>query len=205
MRRHRGIDASIQVLPCAAVLARLAEDLDDLYVCTHPPGSRDVVAERMFPNPILVCARSDHPLADLKAVPFPRFAEEPLLLPEPASGTRAVVDRLFAERNLRPRVRMELGSNEAIREAILSGIGVAVLARYAVGLDAQPRELVVLDVEGFPIERYWHFVYPAAKHLSPAARAFMAAARGEANRAPGAPSAPDGRETADRSAGDPRR
>lgn len=203
VRRHRGIEASIQVLPCAAVLARLAEDLDDLYVCTHPPESRDLVAERVSPNPILVCARSDHPLAGLKTVPFTRFAEEPLLVPEPASGTRTVVERLFAERGLRPRVRMELGSNEAIREAILSGIGVAVLARYAVGLDANPRELVVLDVEGFPVERYWHFVYPAAKHLSPAARAFIAAAKGEANGTPGAPSAADGGELAPGRAGEP--
>jgi len=61
VRRHRGIEASIQVLPCAAVLARLAEDMDDLYVCTHPPASGEIVAERMFPNPILVYARRDHP------------------------------------------------------------------------------------------------------------------------------------------------
>jgi DNA-binding transcriptional LysR family regulator len=181
VRRHRGIEASIQVLPCAAVLARLAEDMDDLYVCTHPPASGEIVAERMFPNPILVYARRDHPLAGLKSVPLARFAQEPLLVPETGSGSRAVVERVFAERNLRPRVRMELGSNEAIKEAILSGIGVAVLARYAVGFDSQSEELAVLDVEGFPIERYWHFVYPAAKHLSPAARAFIEMVKCEAN------------------------
>jgi DNA-binding transcriptional LysR family regulator len=91
-----------------------------------------------------------------------------------------VAERIFADRNLRPQVRMELGSNEAIKEAILSGVGVAVLARYAVGVDAERRQLVELDVEGFPIERYWHFVYPAAKHLSPTARAFIAMVKCEA-------------------------
>jgi DNA-binding transcriptional LysR family regulator len=179
-RRHPGIAASIQVLPCAAVLARLAQDLDDLYVCTHPPASGELLAERVLPNPLLVYARNDHPLVGVTSVPFARFAQEPLLVPEPESGTRALAERAFADRNLRPRVRMELGSNEAIKEAILSGIGVAVLARYAVGVDAMGQGLAVLDVEGFPLECYWHFVYPAAKRLSPAARAFMAMVKSEA-------------------------
>ena len=68
---------------------------------------------------------------------------------------------------------MELGSNEAIKEAILAGLGVAILARYSIGLDLNPQELAVLDIEGFPIELNWNFVYPAGKHLSPIARAFV--------------------------------
>ncbi len=180
VRRYPSIEASVQVLSCEALLARLKEDADDLYLMTHPPECGGIVAERILPNPFLVLARSDHVLADARSVPFSRFAREPLLVRESGSSTRAVTMRVFAERGLAPRVRMELGSNEAIKEAILAGLGVAILARYSIGLDLDPQRLAVLDVEGFPIELYWHFAYPVGKHLSPAARAFVDMVRREA-------------------------
>jgi DNA-binding transcriptional LysR family regulator len=75
---------------------------------------------------------------------------------------------------------MELSSNEAIREAILAGVGVSILSRYTLGIEAEPTGLVCLNVEGFPLESHWHFAYPLGKHLSSAARAFMEFARTEA-------------------------
>jgi LysR family transcriptional regulator, low CO2-responsive transcriptional regulator len=180
VQRSAGIEVSLQVLPRQGVLARLANDADDLYVLTDPPQSEALVARPVLPNPFIVLARRDHPLAGAKSIPFSRFAQEPLLVREPGSSTRAVVDRIFAERGLEPRVRMELGSNEAIKEAILAGMGMAVLARYSLGLRLDQRELTVLDVEGFPIELNWHFVYLAGKRLSPVARAFVEMVRHEA-------------------------
>jgi DNA-binding transcriptional LysR family regulator len=91
-----------------------------------------------------------------------------------------IVLRLFARHGIAPRIRMELGSDEAIREAVLAGLGVAVLPRYTPGLDPALNKLVCLDVGGFPLESYWHFVYPVGRRLSPAARAFMDFARAEA-------------------------
>ena len=138
------------------------------------------MAQPILPNPFVVLARSDHPLAGVKSVPFSRFAQEPLLVREPGSGTRAVAERVFAERGLAPRVRMELGSNEAIKEAILAGLGVAILARYSIGFDLDPQELAVLDVEGFPIESHTGTSsIQRGKHLSPAARAFCQLVRVE--------------------------
>ena len=75
---------------------------------------------------------------------------------------------------------MELSTNEAVREAILAGLGVSILSRYTFGLEPEQTKLVCLDIEGFPFESHWHFVYPVGKHLSVAARAFMDFARVEA-------------------------
>ena len=88
--------------------------------------------------------------------------------------------KLFEQHGLTPKVRMELSTNEAIREAILAGLGVSILSRYTFGLEPEQTKLVCLDVEGFPLESHWHFVYPVGKHLSVAARAFMDFARIEA-------------------------
>ena len=78
---------------------------------------------------------------------------------------------------------MELDSNESIREAILAGLGISVLSRYTLSSDAGEARLRCLDVEGFPLESYWHFVYPLGKELSAAARAFMQFVRETPDRA----------------------
>ena len=75
---------------------------------------------------------------------------------------------------------MELGTNEAIKEAILAGLGVTIMSRYTFGLDPESSRYLCLDVEGFPLENHWYLVYPEGKQLSPVARAFLDFARAEA-------------------------
>ena len=101
---------------------------------------------------------------------------------EPGSGTRMVVENLFARHGLAPKVRMELGTNEAVQQAILAGLGVSILSQYTLGLDGEQSLLTVLDVQGLPLEGYWYFVYPVGKHLSLPAGSLMEFVRAEAKR-----------------------
>ena len=75
---------------------------------------------------------------------------------------------------------MELSTNEAIKEAVLAGLGVTIMSRYTFGLDPESSRYRCLDVVGFPLENHWYFVYPAGKQLSPVTRAFLDFARAEA-------------------------
>jgi DNA-binding transcriptional LysR family regulator len=105
-------------------------------------------------------------------VPFAQLAQEPLIVREAGSGTRMTTEQLFRERGLTPRIRMELGSNEAIREALTSGLGVSIMSRQSAGVDLDAN-LTVLDVEGFPVESHWYLVYPVGKQLSFIAQTFL--------------------------------
>jgi DNA-binding transcriptional LysR family regulator len=180
MQRNPGVQAFLQVHDRPALISRLANHEDDLYLLVEPPDDREVIAQTLVPNPLVVLAGRDHPLAGEPEIPFARLASEPFLMREPGCGTRMTILRLFARHGLAPKIRMELGSDEAIREAILAGLGVSILARYAPGLDPVLTKLVCLDVEGFPLESHWHFVYPVGKRLSGAGRAFMDFGRAEA-------------------------
>jgi DNA-binding transcriptional LysR family regulator len=180
VRRNPGIQASLEIHDRLALLDRLGNNKDDLYMFVEPPDEREVVAQAIVPNPLVVLACSDHPLAGEKGIAFARLASEPFLMREPGSGTRMIILRLFARHGIAPKIRMELGSDEAIREAILAGLGVSILPRHTPGLDAVLTRLVCLDVEGFPLESYWHVAYPVGRRLSVAARAFMDFARVEA-------------------------
>lgn len=180
IQRYPGIETSLQIHNRSTLIERLANNEDDLYMFADPPGDQEVVVQSILPNPLVVVARGDHPMAGEKDVAFARLAGEPFLMREPGSGTRMVTLKLFEQHGLAPTIRMELNTNEAIREAILAGLGVSILSRYALGLEPEQTNLVCLDIEGFPLESHWHFVYPVGKHLSVAARAFMDFARAEA-------------------------
>jgi len=179
-QRNPGVQVSLQVHERLALIERLQRSQDDLYMLVEPPGEREVVAQAVVPNPLVVLAAAEHPLAGEKEIPFARLAEEPFLMREPGSGIRLIILRIFARHGMVPKLRMELGSDEAIREAVLAGLGVSILPRYTLGLDPVLTRLVCLDVEGFPLESHWHFVYPVGKRLCATARAFMDFARAEA-------------------------
>jgi DNA-binding transcriptional LysR family regulator len=180
LERHAGVEISLQIHNRRALIERLDNNEDDLYLLAHPPADRELIVQAILPNPFVVLARSDHPLRRESAIPFARFAEEPFLMREPGSGTRMTALKLFEQHGLVPRTRMELSTNEAIREAILAGLGVSILSRHTLGLGKETPDIICLDVEGFPVESYWHFVYPVGKQLSAAAQAFMQYTRAEA-------------------------
>jgi DNA-binding transcriptional LysR family regulator len=179
---HPGIETSLQIHNRSTLIERLEKNEDDLYMFAHPPEGREVVVQAILSNPLVAVARHDHPLAGGRSVPFARLAQEPFLMREAGSGTRMVTLALFARYGLPPKIRMELSTDEAIREAILAGLGVSILSRHTLGVEPEDAKLACLEVEGFPLESQWHFVYPVGKHLSVAARAFLDFARAEAKR-----------------------
>jgi LysR family transcriptional regulator, low CO2-responsive transcriptional regulator len=177
---HPGVQASMQTHNRQTLVERLAHNEDDLYLFADAPEMEDVVAQELLPNPLVVLARDDHPLVGAKNIPFERLTAEPFLVREEGSGARRIMMRLFRERGLTPKLRMELSSNEAIKEAILAGLGVTIMPRHTFGLDPESPRYRCLDVEGFPLENHWYLVYPAGKQLSPVARAFLDFARAQA-------------------------
>ena len=70
-------------------------------------------------------------------------------------------------------MRLELGSNEAIKQAVAGGMGVAVLSRHALGEHLADESLAILDIEDFPIHASWYIVHPRGKRLSPIAAVFQ--------------------------------
>ena len=182
VQQHPGVEVSLQIHNRQTLIERLADNEDDLYIFDNPPQEPDVVTQMILPNPLVVFARADHPLAEEKNIPFERFAQEPFLIREPGSGTRMVVQQLFDQHGLKPWIRMELSTNEAIKQAILAGLGVSILSRYTLGLDVEQTQLITLDVEDFPLEHHWYFVYPSGKQLSLVARTFMDFVRVEAKQ-----------------------
>jgi DNA-binding transcriptional LysR family regulator len=174
IQAHPGIEVSLKVTNRDRVIDRMQANEDDLYIMGQAPTDElPVDAYAFAPNPLVVMAPRDHPLVGKKRIPFSTIAEEPLILREPGSGIRDVTLRLFSEAKLRPKVRMELGSNEGIKHAIVGGLGLSIMSLHTLTLEGSNGPVAVLDVEGFPIQRQWFLVHPKGKDLSIVARAFL--------------------------------
>lgn len=171
--RYPGIEVSLKVTNRERLLQRLIDNEDDLYILGQPPEHMDIWVEPFLDNPLVVLAPHNHALAGKKHISAERIAREPFLMRESGSGTRLATEKFFNERGLPINVRMELGSNEAIKQAVAGGLGVAVLSAHTLALEKSGDELAVLDVEGFPIMRQWHVAYSTGKQLSVVARTFL--------------------------------
>ena len=169
--QHPEIEISLEVLNRDGVVARLRDNLDDLYIMSTPPTDIELDDKIFLPNPLVLIASPSHPLVKRRKLSIDKLAGERFILREKGSGTRMAVDRHFRKLKFHPSLRLELGSNEAIKQAVAGGLGIAVLSRHALEGKAE-KDVAVLDVQDFPIESRWHVVHPRGKQLSPIATVF---------------------------------
>jgi DNA-binding transcriptional LysR family regulator len=172
-QRYPGVEISLKVTNHSGVLERLAENKDDLYILSKVPDEPDVKAHPFLANPLVVLANHDHPLVGEKNIPIQKLADQPFITRESGSGTRGYVQQLFNEHKITPTIKIELSSNEAIKQAIAGGLGISVLSKHTISLEGASGQIAVLDVQHFPIPCHWYVIHLAGKQLSVVAQAFL--------------------------------
>ena len=171
-RKYPGIRVSLEVTNRQRVLERLSENLDDLYISGALEDDLSIEDTEFIENPLVILASPDHPLAGKKNIPIEALLDEQFLMREAGCGTYYVLDKIVGQKGIQFKSSMELGSNEAIKQAVVSGLGISMLSLYALTHELKNKELVILDVEGFPFQDVWHILYPKGKKLSIVAQAF---------------------------------
>ena len=170
---HPDVEPHLAITNRARVIELLHSGAEDLIVMGRVPAGLEVEAHAFLENELVVVAPPDHPLRDAREIPLARIAEARFLVREPGSGTRTAVDNLFAEHGLTVRPTMELGSSEAIKQAVLAGLGVSVLPLHNIQRELASGDIIVLDVEHFPLRRKWYAVHLKGRRLSLVARTFL--------------------------------
>lgn len=172
-QRFPGIDISLKVTNHEGLRASMLANEDDLYIISQAPDQPDLNIHPFLENPLIVLAPTNHPLASKKNIPIEALNNEKFIMREPGSGTRKAVENLFEEKDIEVRVSLELGSNEAIKQAIAGGLGISVLSQHTIISEGTSGEFAILDVQGFPIERDWYVANLAGKQLSVVAETFL--------------------------------
>jgi len=171
-KKYPGIKVSLEVINRRNVLERLKDNQDDLYICGKVSDDLNVEDTMFLENPLVILAEPGHPLAGKKNIPVSALSNEQFIMRESGCGTYLALDKITGKHDIEFKGSMELGSNEAIKQAVTSGLGISMLSLYALTHELQAGELVLLDVEGFPYRDAWHIIYPKGKKLSVVAQAF---------------------------------
>ena len=170
--KYPEVDISLEVLNRDGVIKRVEENSDDLYVMSKPPLHIDLEDQILMPNPLCMIACKEHPLSLKKNLRLQDLKHERFILRELGSGTRMSTDIHFKQKKFTPQLLLELGSNEAIKKAVASHLGVAIISIHALDQFDYDNEISVLKLQDFPINSQWHLVYLKGKQLSPIAKAF---------------------------------
>ena len=171
--QYPDIDIRLEVLNRDGV-QRLREQRDDLAIMSMPPADLALDDAVFLSNPLVLIASAGHALTQRGALALDDLREERFILRERGSGTRMAADAHFRAAGFRPNLRLELGSNEAIKEAVAGGLGLSVLSAHTLHGRAREHGVQVLPVAGFPISGQWHVVHRQGRALSPVARVFRA-------------------------------
>jgi LysR family transcriptional regulator for metE and metH len=173
-RTHPGIDLRITIGNRAEMIEGLNHYIIDIAVMGRPPDQLDVEVDVIGDHPHVIIAPPDHPLARRAGIAPAELAGETFLVREPGSGTRGLMERFFAEAGIAPRIGMQIGSNETIKQAVIAGLGIAFISGHTIDSALATNSLTILDVAGLPIVRQWCVAHLRQRRLMPAAAAIRA-------------------------------
>lgn len=173
LQRYPDVEPKLKFTNRANVVERLTNNIDDFVVMGQLPDDTKFDSFPFLENVIVLAAPPNHRLAKQKNIELKDLQDERFLSREPGSGTRQVFDRMMEEEGLNAEPYMELGSSEAIKQAVMAGLGVAVLSLYSLKLELDAGKLILLDVKGFPVRRRWYVVHLKGKQLPLVPQTFL--------------------------------
>jgi DNA-binding transcriptional LysR family regulator len=171
-KRYPGIELAVEIANTDEVQTRLLDGILDIALTEGFVEHPELESSVFYEDEMVVIVPPGHPLLEETEVTGARLCDEPFLMREEGSGTRAVVERAFAERLLAPRPVMSLGSIEAIKRAVAAGIGVAMVSGLTVTLEREARKLVILPIADLTVRRPLHLLQTRHRNTSRAAQAF---------------------------------
>ncbi|MGL5076459.1 MAG: LysR substrate-binding domain-containing protein, partial [Waterburya sp.] len=129
-QKYPGIDVALKVVNHHEIQQRMLDNKDDLYIVSNPNRDIDLKTQAFLNNPLVVVSRKDHPLAMKSNINLQELNDQPFIMREQGSGTREAIVQLFSKYDISVKVKLELGSNEAIKQAISGGLGMSILSEH---------------------------------------------------------------------------
>jgi len=173
-RSHPGVKLKLQIANSRVIEERVkARELDLGVVGGHAVGPGEECLAAGLADELLLIVPPRHAWAKRSSIPPEALAREPLLMREEGSATRSVTERALRGAGIRFQAAMELDHTEAIKQAVMAGLGVAFTSVYAVRGEVASGQLHALRLRGIRVQRHFHVIHHEARSLTASARAFM--------------------------------
>lgn len=173
--RHPGVRLTLLQGDSRETLERIAREEVEIGIVGSRFGDGGLAFTPLGSDEIRLIAATAHPLAGTGPIDLNTLARQEFIMREPGSGTARTVAQALTAVGIAPEslsVRASLGSNEAVKHAVASGLGLSFLSEISVKRELERGDLVEIPVEGLTIFRTFHLVQRDGRQLSPAARAF---------------------------------
>ncbi|HET8577181.1 MAG TPA: LysR substrate-binding domain-containing protein, partial [Methylomirabilota bacterium] len=172
--RHPGIELRLQIANSQVIEERVrGRELDLGVVGGHALGPGEECLAAGLVDELMLAVAPGHPWARRREIAPAQLADQPLLMREEGSATRRVTERALQRAGITFRPAMELDHTEAIKQAVMAGLGVAFVSVHAVRGEVETGRLRALRLRGLRIHRHFHVIHHQGRALSASARAFM--------------------------------
>ncbi len=174
-RQFPGVQVELKISNTRSIVGQiLGRELDLGMIGSRPDDPDDSLELSTYVmDEIVLVTGSANPLAKVRRPRLSDVIEEGLVVREKGSATRETAEEVLSQRGVRPKIAIELGSNQAVKLAAEAGLGVGVISRFGVGAEVKAGLLKVLDVEDWSCTRPLTLVYLKERRLSPAQQAFL--------------------------------
>lgn len=181
LRQHEGVELVLDVTNKAMVLESLEKNEVDFSLVSVMPESLQVENIELMENKLFLVGNKEQKFK--REVYDNSILEEiPLIYREQGSGTRHVMEGFIKQNNLSVRKKMELTSNEAVKQAVIAGLGFSIMPLIGIKNELINGDLQIILVNGFPIKSVWRLIWLKNKNFSPVAKAFLNYLRAEKGR-----------------------
>lgn len=172
IKHHQGVELQMDVTNKAQVINSLERNEVDFSLVSVLPENMSIDKEELMENKLFVVGNHDVKFGN-KEHSKKIFENIPIIYREQGSGTRHVMENFIKKNNLPVKKKMELTSNEAVKQALIAGLGYSIMPLIGIKNELENNQLQILKVKGFPIKSTWYLIWLKKKKHSPVANAYL--------------------------------
>jgi len=172
IRANKGVDLLLDVTNRSQVVKSLENNAVDFSLVSVIPSHLNLNKIQLMENQLFLTASKIYDF-DTTASKKRMFEEYPLIYREEGSATRNAMEGFIAKNNLPTQKKMTMTSNEAVKQAVMAGLGLSIMPIIGIKSPLKNGELQIIPFKGLPIVTHWHLVWLKSKKLSPTAEAFL--------------------------------
>ena len=172
LREHKGVDLVMDVTNKSKVISSLQNNEVDFALVSVVPDDLKINKETLMENQLFVIGSGDEKIPK-HVISKDELKDMPLIFREEGSGTRFVMENYFTKHKINVRKKMELTSNEAVKQAVIAGLGNSIMPLIGLRNALTSGDLKIIPAAGFPIKSQWQLIWLQRKKLSPVAQAYI--------------------------------
>lgn len=178
LRQNPGVELAMDVTNKAKVLESMSNNEVDFSLVSLLPDAMAIEHVKLMQNKLFLVANRDHEF-NKPTYGISVLEKLPLIFREQGSGTRLVMEQFIREHKIPIQKKLELTSNEAVKQAVIAGLGVSIMPLIGIKNELSNGELQIIPVKRFPIKTNWHLLWLKNKKFSAVADAYLAFIRKE--------------------------